>query len=218
MLLPPLIFVLLPFTLSALSQSETILIADIGGTNARFRLYEMNGLISEMEALSTYERPYFSQRYFNNEFKNFQEVLERFFHEANHNKRPVFARISVAGPIKRNNAVLTNRGWIINAQEVAKANGIRGVTLMNDFVASGYGLLNLNEIKDCVVIQDRPKVSTAPKALIGAGTGLGQCFLTANAEGKYTCYPSEGGHAEFSPHVSIQFIPPTNGNSCFIGR
>ena len=161
----------------------------------------MNGLISETQALNSYETPYFSRKYMNNEFKNFQEVLERFFHDANHSKRPVFARMSVAGPIKRNNAVLTNRGWIINAQEVAKTNGIRGVTLMNDFVASGYGLLNLNEAKDCAIIQDRPRISTAPKALIGAGTGLGQCFLTANSEGKYTCYPSEGGHAEFSPHV-----------------
>ena len=192
---------LFPYSLSALSQSETILIADIGGTNSRFRLYEMNGLIHENEAFSTYETPYYSHRYLNNQFKSFQDVLDRFFHDANHNKRPVFARISVAGPIKRNTAVLTNKGWIINAQEIAKSNGIRGVTLMNDFVASGYGLLHLNEPRDCIIIQDRPKLSFAPKALIGAGTGLGQCFLTANSEGKYTCYPSEGGHAEFSPHV-----------------
>jgi len=36
-------------------------------------------------------------------------------------------------------------------------------------------------------------------ACVGAGTGLGECFLTIGPDGEYQCYPSEGGHAEWAP-------------------
>ena len=42
-------------------------------------------------------------------------------------------------------------------------------------------------------------------ACVGAGTGLGECFLTADAAGVYTCYPSEGGHAEFSSRDALTY-------------
>lgn len=47
-----------------------------------------------------------------------------------------------------------------------------------------------------------PKVEAtegAPIACLGAGTGLGECFLTLGPSGDYECYPSEGGHAEWAP-------------------
>ena len=37
----------------------------------------------------------------------------------------------------------------------------------------------------------------------GAGTGLGECFLTCDGNGDYTCWPSEGGHVEFAPRDAI---------------
>jgi len=43
------------------------------------------------------------------------------------------------------------------------------------------------------------KVAGAPIACVGAGTGLGECYLTADMGGDYSCHASEGGHAEFSP-------------------
>lgn len=178
---------------------ETILIADIGGTNSRLRLYELSSDI-EAEVLSTYATPYFSKKYLNSQFNSFNEVLRQFFLDANHPTGPVMASISVAGPIKKSAAMLTNKGWIINSMEISRNYGISGVSLLNDFVASGYGLLTLQESTDCIPIQRARKEPFAPKALIGAGTGLGQCYLTATEDGKYTCYPSEGGHAEFSPH------------------
>ena len=36
-----------------------------------------------------------------------------------------------------------------------------------------------------------------------AGTGLGECYLTMSESGKYTCWPSEGGHIEFSPRNEL---------------
>jgi glucokinase len=68
---------------------------------------------------------------------------------------------------------------------------------MNDFVANGYGLLTLNhsDANDVLVLQDVPPIFGAPLACIGAGTGLGECFVTSpNRHGvpDYTAYPSEG--------------------------
>lgn len=39
---------------------------------------------------------------------------------------------------------------------------------------------------------------------IGAGTGLGECFLTCDSKSNYECYPSEGGHAEFAPRNDLE--------------
>jgi glucokinase len=44
-----------------------------------------------------------------------------------------------------------------------------------------------------------------PKVCIGAGTGLGECYLTQESdEGNYTCFPSEGGHVEFAPRDDLE--------------
>lgn len=52
--------------------------------------------------------------------------------------------------------------------------------------------------------QDVPPQPGAPIATIGAGTGLGECFLTPGEGGHYVAYPSEGGHAEFPPRTETE--------------
>lgn len=46
---------------------------------------------------------------------------------------------------------------------------------------------------------------TAPIACIGAGTGLGEVFLTPSGDGLYEAWASEGGHVEFAPHNQLEF-------------
>jgi glucokinase len=43
-------------------------------------------------------------------------------------------------------------------------------------------------------------------ACVGAGTGLGECFLAPGDNGEYVCYPTEGGHAEFAPRDEVIFF------------
>lgn len=80
---------------------------------------------------------------------------------------------------------------------------------MNDFVANGYGILTLNheDKNDVLVLQGVKPVVGAPMACIGAGTGLGQCYVTSpsrKGQPDYTAYPSEGGHAEFAPRTPLE--------------
>jgi hypothetical protein len=53
------------------------------------------------------------------------------------------------------------------------------------------------------MMQNAPPRKGAPLACIGAGTGLGECFLTMD-NGHYVAYPSEGGHAEFPPRTETE--------------
>jgi glucokinase len=57
-------------------------------------------------------------------------------------------------------------------------------------------------------MQDVPHRTTRsgdPIACIGAGTGLGQTFLTAGSDNVYQAYQSEGGHADFAARSDLQY-------------
>lgn len=65
----------------------------------------------------------------------------------------------------------------------------------------GYGLLTLDD-KECHVLQDVPPVEGGVIATVGAGTGLGETFLTKDPDANhYVCWPTEGGHTDWSPRT-----------------
>jgi len=190
-------------------MSETILSGDIGGTNARLDLYQINSKAATplVNGVRTPGRLVYTQTYQNSDFKTFADAVHVFLKEAGLSDKnpPITACIAVAGPVNNNSVLLTNRdGWAIDGNAVAKEFGIQRVSLINDFVAVGYGLAALDEATEVVVLQDAPRTAGAPMACIGAGTGLGECFLTPGAHGHYTCYPTEGGHAEYAPRSLLE--------------
>lgn len=136
---------------------------------------------------------------------------------------PLTACFAVAGPVTDNVVRFTNREWEIDGSAIEKQFRIRlfvalhlrsyydlenlryrSVRLVNDFLANGYGLLTLDETRECILLQNGVKDPTAPKACIGPGTGLGECFLTPYGNNEYRCYPCEGGHAEYAPRNEVR--------------
>jgi len=111
---------------------------------------------------------------------------------------PTAACLAVAGVVTENQCRLTNLDWHIRGKELEEAFGITQVEIINDFVAQGYGLLTLGP-QELDQLNDATPREGAPVACVGAGTGLGECFLTVGPSGEYDCYPSEGGHAEWAP-------------------
>jgi glucokinase len=96
-----------------------------------------------------------TKTYQNTNFDTFADVLRSFFKEAGvrEDHPPITACIAVAGPVSNNAVTMTNRdGWVITGDSVTKAFGIREVSLINDFLAIGYGLMALEE-KELVVLQ-----------------------------------------------------------------
>lgn len=69
------------------------------------------------------------------------------------------ACIACAGPVSNNAVAMTNRdGWVITGATIKNMFGIRDVSLINDFLAVGYGLLSL-ESKELVMLQVLPTTS-----------------------------------------------------------
>jgi glucokinase len=83
---------------------------------------------------------------------------------------------------------------------------INRALIINDFVAQGYGCLTLeeSEVKELTPGSHKMIDCQGPKACVGAGTGLGECYLTPNGNGSYGCFASEGGHVEFNPRTDLE--------------
>lgn len=188
-----------------------LLVGDIGGTNARLVLYQAPDdpeALIDKTAISSHE--IISQIYYkNNDFQSFSEVLWSFVSTPSVRGSKIHSCcLAVAGPVANNHINFTNReGWIIDGSSIKEEFGIDTVELINDFVANGYGLMSLNK-HDLSVLQEGKTVShgqsTLPVVLVGAGTGLGECYLTPSPDGHFKAFPTEGGHVEFAPRTHLE--------------
>jgi glucokinase len=176
-----------------------LLAGDIGGTKTILRLVERN-IKGEMKAL-------FELRYPSGEFPNLVPMVEQFLAEAaaklNFIPVPEKACFALAGPVVNNSAKLTNLPWVLEARRLEEELKISRVSLINDFVAVGYGVWGLDE-SDLHVLQAGKRREHDPIAVIGAGTGLGNCFAVPEANG-VRVFSSEGGHGDFAPRSELEF-------------
>jgi len=169
------------------------LAADIGGTKILFQLMADNDVV-------VLEQEYASQQ-----FASFDLVLAEFLGQ-DQIKDYVIERacFAVAGPVSGRDANVTNLPWQLNADDLSTQFNIQIVILCNDFEAVGYGISCLDD-KDIVTLQHGAPVDGAPRAVIGAGTGLGQAFLLPEGDG-WRVVATEGGHVDFAPRDNIQIL------------
>ncbi len=168
-----------------------ILAGDIGGTNTRLGLFTMERGPDDPIAQKKYQ----SQAY-----AGLEEIIRSFLDE--HQVSVNQASIGVAGPIKNNQATITNLPWIINGTNLCSETGINQVSLLNDLEAMAYAIPNLDDSMIKTINQGVP-VSKCVKALIAPGTGLGEVFLAWNGT-RYLPHRSEGGHTEFGPRNTLE--------------
>lgn len=158
-----------------------VLAGDIGGTKTLLLLAEADGL-----------RPVKEERFENRDYPNFSAILARFLD----NHRPTAACFAVAGPVADNRANMTNLPWTLDGHALAEELGLP-VRLINDFEAVGYGIDALTEA-DLETLQAGEPQPKGVRAVLGAGTGLGEGFMVWQGAG-YKVFPSEGSHADFAP-------------------
>jgi len=108
-----------------------------------------------------------------------------------------YASFGVAGPVIEGRARITNLPWVIEEKSLAALLHISGAHLMNDLeaIASGVPLLALTDFATLNRGRSEPE---GPLAIIAAGTGLGEAFITREGPLRRV-HPSEGGHADFAP-------------------
>jgi glucokinase len=75
--------------------------------------------------------------------------------------------------------------------------------LINDFQAVGFGLTALKP-SEYVVLHEGHRKEKAPIACLGAGTGLGEVYLTHNGS-EYDVWSTEGGHTDYAAKNDLEY-------------
>lgn len=140
------------------------------------------------------------------DYGDFALLVQTFLQGLPPDHRPSAACFGVAGPVISSDAgqqaTLTNLPWHIATREIAGMTGIEKVGLINDWRATGHGIEALRR-EDIVVLQAGTPHPQGVRALVGAGTGLGEAILCW-CQDHYEVLPSEGGHVDFAPTDKLQ--------------
>ena len=173
-----------------------ILAGDIGGTKTILQISDYTDGQFTVRA---------EQRFESNAFNVFDNLLQDFFLQHPALSKEIHAAcIGVAGPVENQTAKVTNLPWSLQTDSLSERFTIPHVYLINDFQAVGYGIERLSQT-DLTCLQAGQNKQRAVRAVIGAGTGLGQATLIWDDEiNSYRVYASEAGHTSFAPTNEIQ--------------
>jgi glucokinase len=171
------------------------MVADVGGTHARFGLVQQGELkerIIDLQYVRTFK---------NVNFPSLAQLVQSYLHSLRESSAPEVAGlyIAVAGSVQKDRIKLTNHDWSFSRTELAAQTGIP-VTVLNDFSAQAYFLdrLGADDVKwiQCPLsFQGFEQAGFACRTVVGPGTGFGAATLTAGAE----VIESEPGHCSFAP-------------------
>lgn len=170
-------------------RREVLLAGDIGGTNARFRLYDLAArrVLDEVVLASASSpsvealvAPYLEQR----------------------RVQVHAAAFGIAGPVFDGRVRTTNLPWVVDERHLARALDIPRVRLVNDLAAIAVGCTHL-PASSLHVLQPGSTRPPANVAVIAAGTGLGEALLVWDGHSHIPC-ASEGGHTDFAPRTPLE--------------
>src|SRR5207248_1075050 len=86
------------------------------------------------------------------------------------------AAFGIAGPLKHRQVEATNLPWHVDAAILARELGLESVALINDVEANAYGIAALSP-EDLLTLQEGAPDADGNRAIIAAGTGLGEAGL-----------------------------------------
>ena len=156
-----------------------VVVADIGGTNARFALID-GGELRPIETMAVADYP------------DFGAALEAFLDSHKEREHISGAIIAAAGPVEGGQCVLTNSNWVIDAAQLRAAFGFPHVRIINDFEAVAWSLPQLAST-DLFSLGAGKRLPHAPAIVLGPGTGFGLACLVPRPNGA-TVIGTEGGH------------------------
>ncbi|MFD0688829.1 glucokinase [Actinomadura fibrosa] len=165
------------------------LVADVGGTNARFALVDgPDGVPGNVESLPTRDHA------------GLAEAALAYLERHAPGVRPSAACLAVAGPVANGRFRLTNAGWPSETPEAVRERlGVPHLEILNDFEALALALPRLGP--DDLIAVGGPIPAPAggagapPVAVVGPGTGLGVAGLVPTRDG-WVPLPGEGGQVD----------------------
>lgn len=172
-----------------------ILAGDIGGTNTRLAL---------VEAVDTELKITVEETYPSRERTSLESVIEEFL--SLHPCKLTNASFGIAGPVRNGRCEATNLPWVVDAKTVARRLDLRQVGLINDLEANAYGVAVL-PAKDLVSLNKGARGAVGNRAVIAAGTGLGEAGLHWDGK-EHRPFATEGGHTDFAPrnHLEMELL------------
>ncbi|XYJ09606.1 glucokinase [Telluria sp. B2] len=175
-------------TVSTAGRFDTArLLADIGGTNARFAIETAPGRFEAVQVLGC------------GDYATLGDAIRTYlassavaaFGKVRH------AAIAIANPVDGDQIRMTNHHWQFSIEALRQEVGFDTLLVVNDFTALARSLPHLQDGDKVQVGGGTPRAG-APLALLGAGTGLGVSGLIP-AGASWTALCSEGGHVSFAP-------------------
>ncbi|MEC5162660.1 MULTISPECIES: glucokinase [unclassified Janthinobacterium] len=165
------------------------LLADIGGTNARFGLETRPGRFEAVAVLRCDDYP------------SLLDAIDAYMNSAEAKTagaaRVHHAAIAIANAIDDDIIKMMNHHWFFSIEAMRTALGLDTLLVVNDFTALAMALPHLQA-------QQRHKIGGGEArpdsviGLLGPGTGLGVSAMIP-AEDRWIALGSEGGHVSFAP-------------------
>lgn len=171
---------------------RTLLVGDVGGTNARFaiaRWTDGGPVLEHHESFPASKHP------------TFIDGVRAFMDGCA--VRPSGGVIAVAGPVTDGAIDLTNSTWRVSEAELQSL-GLNPVRLINDFEAQAWGAPIVPATDLAHLGGPHTGDPHAALAVLGPGTGFGVSCLARDVEGRAVALPSEGGHACFAPNDAVE--------------
>jgi glucokinase len=158
------------------------LVADVGGTNARFAWqHQSGGEIVDGQTLPCAD------------YASLADAIGAYLARLGR-PAPLDCAIAIANPITGDQVRMTNHHWAFSISALKAQCGFDRLRVLNDFTALALALPHLpaDELRQ---VGGGTPVAGTPIALIGPGTGLGVSGLVPDGRGGWIALEGEGGHA-----------------------
>lgn len=172
-----------------MAAKDQVLVADIGGTNARFAIVDRVGAGASIALKEASEA---------DDHSSVADAALAFLRGAG--VLPERAVFAVAAPVLGDEIVFTNSPWRFSQRDLAARLGLKSLLVVNDFAAMARGAVAA-DAADLGVIKEGKGAAAAPVVVLGPGTGLG-AGIVFEADGRKIAVATQGGFAAFAPQDS----------------
>lgn len=171
------------------------LVADIGGTNARF------ALVTDVDHEQHQYQIKHQRTYPSADFAGIEQAVAHYLQDIDNNSIRNGC-LAVAGPVTGDRFRLTNLKWDVDISKAREALGFDSLHLKNDFSAYAYAIPYLDPSVFRVISSGTP-APRSPIAVLGPGTGFGVAMLVPEKNRK-RAISTEAGHMSLPATTALQ--------------
>jgi len=174
-----------------------VLVADIGGTNARFKAVPVGQSLETFQieplVIPTDQTSYF------------EDALLAVIPQLGKSDQLVGVILALAAPVHGDIVKLTNASWVFDKAKIANACKVEYVQFRNDFEVQAIALPYMTSCDVEHLHGNTKGVKEGNYAVIGPGTGLGVAGLLVLSDGRSLPIIGEGGHMTYAPETDVEW-------------